>query len=375
MAELRILYDGWPLVHAPLSPHAIHLKTLLACLPREVNAIVAFPHEPPAGFEGMEIHIQPTPNKSGGRLRWEQRILPKLVRKFDTAALHLTTPTPPLLGDIVTLVSICEYGGSLNIRGDDMSQRGFAGRLRASFASGGMSQLSGYLWPDDLPGAGRPINLRRLPPMVPLDFRPENAQDSSYKSINGGRVSQQLDQINLPDTYILYHGPSRERDLEQLLAAWRWAAPSIGEYYPLLLVGLSSHSQQVLDRLAISFGLAENLYALPEITPELLPELYRKSHAVFHPAPASPWSGAVRLALASGKPLVAAERELTDAIVGPAAYLAPAADGRALGAALVTIVVEEQIAGELSRAAAQRAANWREKAFSRRLLEIYRQLS
>jgi glycosyltransferase involved in cell wall biosynthesis len=75
--------------------------------------------------------------------------------------------------------------------------------------------------------------------------------------------------------------------------------------------------------------------------------------------------------MACGKPLVASETALTDAIVGPAAYLAPPGDARSLGAALVTVIVEEQVAENLSAAASRRSANWRAAEFREQLEKIY----
>jgi glycosyltransferase involved in cell wall biosynthesis len=80
----------------------------------------------------------------------------------------------------------------------------------------------------------------------------------------------------------------------------------------------------------------------------------------------------VRLALACGRPLVAYETAHIDAIVGPAAYLVPSGDSRALGAGLVTLVVEELVAEGLSQAARQRSADWRNSGFGQDLLTGYR---
>ena len=84
--------------------------------------------------------------------------------------------------------------------------------------------------------------------------------------------------------------------------------------------------------------------------------------------------GPVRLALAAGKPLVANKDAMTDAIVGPAAYLVSPGDQRALGAALVTVVVEEQVAMDLSRAAVQHSASWSAMEYREQLAEIYAQV-
>jgi glycosyltransferase involved in cell wall biosynthesis len=49
-------------------------------------------------------------------------------------------------------------------------------------------------------------------------------------------------------------------------------------------------------------------------------------------------------------------------------------DTRALGAALVTVLVESEIAERLSQAGRERAASWSLRAFSQELLDAYNRL-
>ena len=177
--------------------------------------------------------------------------------------------------------------------------------------------------------------------------------------------------LQLPVEFILYHGSGGRPNLEFLAQAWNWAAAAIGENFPLLLVGLQEQDRQVVSELVERFDFAESLLVLPRVTPVMLPRLYQLSAAVFHPAQASPWCGSVRLALASGKPLVAVEESLTGAIAGPAAYLVRGDDARAFGAALVTVIVEQEIADSLSAAAKQKTRDWVNNDFGQQLLGVY----
>jgi len=76
---MRVLYDGWPLIHNPLSPQALHLLAILAYLPEEISPIVAIPQTLPAWMGDIQTHIYPIP---GSRLRWEQIHLPIIARQF-----------------------------------------------------------------------------------------------------------------------------------------------------------------------------------------------------------------------------------------------------------------------------------------------------
>jgi hypothetical protein len=58
--------------------------------------------------------------------------------------------------------------------------------------------------------------------------------------------------------------------------------------------------------------------------------------------------------------------------VGPAAYLAPLDRPRELGAALLTVIVEEGLASQLAGEGLRRAAAWQVETFRQELAEIYR---
>jgi len=178
--------------------------------------------------------------------------------------------------------------------------------------------------------------------------------------------------MQLPEDFILYHGPGGRWQLELLVQAWIWCSAAIGGYFPLLIIGLGESDSRIVSELIELKDLKDSVQILPQVTPAMLPRIYQQSTAVFHPAPASPWCGPIRFALASGKPLVAIGHPLTAAITGPAAYLAGGNDARALGAALVTVVVDEHVAGSLSAAARTRVQSWNEQQFGEQLTAIYR---
>ena len=177
--------------------------------------------------------------------------------------------------------------------------------------------------------------------------------------------------MDIPETYILFHGPLEEGDVVRLLSAWSWAAGPIGENYPLLVLGATPDSQGQIQSLLDEYNVNESVRLLPPISPVILPNLYQGAAALFHPAPVSAWGGPLRGALAFGKPVVSIEDRMVEAIVGPAAYLASREDGRALGAALISVIVEESVSQVLSQAALQRSAYWRPVDFTRGLAEAY----
>lgn len=368
---MRVLYDGWSLVRNPISPSALHLLAILENLTNEIDPVVAFP-EPAAEWIGdIPVEIRATPNTASGRLRWEQVVIPMLGRKLKVQLLHLTTSTAPLVSGLRTLFSPSEFGAGmdsfLDVTQSPMESASFFPRLRRSSAQGGMAQVKEILWPTDLPRSAAHASLVSLPPIVPIDFIPHTDRQIPNPGEKVDLIDDRVAQLALPESFVLYHGPGDRQYLKQLLQAWNWAADAIGASTPLLVIGLEGTAQYIFSDLVEELKLGDNLRLLQDVKPDLLPILYRNCTAVFHPAPASAWCGPVRLALASGKPLVAGENSFTEAITGPAAYLADGKDARALGAALITIIVEEQVAESLSAAAITRTASWISTGFGEQL--------
>lgn len=373
MSPIKVLYDGWPLIDRPNSPAALHLLAILARLPEAVQPVVALPDTPPAWLKGTPVHVQRIANTPYSRLRWEQHALPRLARQMDASLLHLTSTRVSLLDPAISVVSPCEFDLWNSPGGEDwsISPKPLGQRLRESLGRGGFSRAGRAFWPSDLPAPDWPINWISLPPTVSPDFIPGPGGGRQTGSDGTSLLQSELPGQDLPETYILYHGPGGSDQLRRLLQAWKWAAAALGDLYPLLAVGLDGRSGKNLVEIAREDRLEDSLRVLPPLSPAALAPLYQGCAALFHPAPIAPWGGPERLALACGKPVVASENVFSDALFGPAAYLAPAGDGRALGAALITVVVEDSVAEKLSQAARQRAETWLSQDFGQQLYEAY----
>jgi glycosyltransferase involved in cell wall biosynthesis len=217
------------------------------------------------------------------------------------------------------------------------------------------------LWPTDLPPPFKDIPLYQISPVVPPPFWEALAPQAAHWPT-----------LDLPDAYFLFHGPQDEGALRRVLETWSWAAGTVGDTYPLVLLGLAESGQARLRELAAEYGVANTVLGLAPMALNMLAGVYHKCAALFHPMEFSPWAGAVRLGLACAKPVVTVESHFADALVGPAAYLRPIDDIRGLGAALITVIVEEDLAASLQEAARQRAAGWRPDSFRQGLWGAYR---
>ena len=367
-----VLYDGWTLAYHPNSWEAVHLLSLLANLPAGLRAQVALPAKP---FEplppGVESLTQEIPNTPWGRLGWEQRVLPGLARDNRSRLLHLMGMQAALFGSTPQVISPVGYGSrfepgsgsSMTGSRGSLQTTGLANRIRLAMGQGGLSRAAGIYWPDDLPDPVSGLNLLKLPPMIHPRFT-ATTRASSHPE--------------LPETYILYHGPHTDAAIHRLVEAWSWATGPIGEYYPLLVLGLDRSSEARLNAILEQTRLVKTVSLLPPLPLENMIYLYQHCTAVFHPAEVPPWGGPLRSALTCGKPLVAIETPLSDALVGPAGYLVKTDkpdSNRAMGAALITVIVEEDVATRLAQAGRERSKGWQNNDFAAALASAYQSLA
>lgn len=373
---MRVLYDGWSLVHDPLSPESLHLLAILDNLATGISPVLVFPDRAPDWIDRFEMHVLPSADTAWGRMGWQQFRLPSLARDLGVKLLHLTTPTASTWSRLPTVFSPTGFGAGVGdwtgIPHRPLESTHVLDRLRISSSQGGLVRINRIIWPGDLPDPGLAAPVSGLPPVLPRNFIPDLRRLSNSVHAQPSADTPALDHLQLPDDFILYHGPGGRWQLELLVQAWIWCAAAVGGYFPLLMIGLGESDSRIVSELIELNDLKDSVQILPQVTPAMLPRIYQQSTAVFHPAPASPWCGPIRFALASGKPLVAIGHPLTAAITGPAAYLAGGNDARALGAALVTVVVDEHVAGSLSAAARTRVQSWNEQQFGEQLTAIYR---
>lgn len=359
---MRVVYDGWSLLHEPGSPPALHLSELLACLPAEVDPFLVLPGELPPVVElpsSVRIHIHPHPAGEFNRLRWEQRTLPYLARRLKASLVHLVTYSTALFGGPPTVLSPAVTLSSARPAGSGMS-----GRMRKALGHGALGQVKALLWPADFPHPRSAPPLVHLPPLVPPDFNPADPPD-------GG----QLTALGLPEFYLLCHDPMTLEKTHLILEIWSRAAGSIGALYPLVLAGVQEPGLRafILER-ARQAGLDHSLVILADLPTQALPHMYAGCAGLLHLGTVSPWWEPLRYALACGKPVVGIESPQADAILGPAGYLLPQNDTRRLAAALLSVVVNEDVAQELSQAALERAIGWKMEAFTPALLRAYQTL-
>jgi len=363
-------------VRQPAGPASLHLQTLLSRLPPSVQAVVALPASSgeagrnEIGHPAVTTRIRPTPDTGWGRLHWEQVVLPGLAKQSGAHLIHLMEANPPLAAPCPVVVSPCGYGqperlpGPALLAGSHPRRRAsleIPQRLRRALVQGGAARLQAVFWPEDLPSPAVSNRVVLLPPCVPPGFEPAGLEGTEG---------------------VLYHGPGDPVSLLRLLAGWSWAAAAAltaRPDHPLVVAGLDPVQEALLRRFLEESSRENDALSLPEgslrcVHPSTRAEtarLYRSAGVVFHPAALSPWGDPALHALACARAVVTGENPQADARLGPAGYLAPLGDPRRMGAALVTLLVDDDLAAQLAEAAWQRSAGWRCGEFGAALEAAY----
>ena len=350
MPRFRVLYDGWPLIHQPNHAQSIHLRTLLALAPEETESVLALPMENDHGIGQLAETVELLSVQEDDAGTWKQKQLPRLAEQYGAQIIHTSSRSASLFGRVNTIISPADFGSQ------ESGEYSLRSRLGQSLGRGGLARAH-ILWPSDLPKSQLPGTQLSLDPVVHPAFIEANADPPAH--------------LDLPETYILYHGPTDPPSMLKLLESWTWAASSIGEYFPLLILGLEEKDRNFVKARLPEFHVEDYVKLLPALPFEDLIAVYQHCSALAHLAPPSAWGGPIRHALASAKPVVASNDPSSEALVGPAAYLVPPDDLRAFGAALISVVVDEKVTEKLEEAARKRASNWNKKKFTEELLSVY----
>ena len=146
--------------------------------------------------------------------------------------------------------------------------------------------------------------------------------------------------------------------IRRALAAWTWVDGSLGDSYPLQFLSWDPRMGELIHAMAAEFDVADSVSAGPPTHD--LAKLYREAAAFLSVRPLA-WGQPFRWALASGVPIAAFESPAAGSIVGDAGYLVPDGDTRALGAACLSLLVQEELAESLRVKGQRRAAAYHDR--------------
>ena len=341
---MQVAVDGSPLVEQPNSPISLHLIEWLTVL-HGGGAGVTLLHPrgelPPIP---TEINTHSIALKEGvwSRMRFEQRDLPRAAGELEADLLLVGEDRAPLASPC-PIATVSSFGRTLR-------SKGLTDKL--AFAAG---------------SAGSRGAVAKL---VPGDVRSQSGH-TTYAPF----VTQTFKEtsVEIGDEYVLCYGFSR-KDISLILSAWTWVEGSMGDTVPLTFLGADATLSTEIHSMASELDIEASVRTQSEVTYDDLPKLYEGA-AAYLGTDFEADGQALRWALASGTPVVGLKTPEFESVLGGAAYLVPPGDSRGLGAACLTVLIQERVSEPLREKGLQRAKEYLDDRVQVPLVELLTEIS
>lgn len=338
-----------------------------------------FPATP--GEKGLEevppgIGVERVPLREGypGKVLFEQKGFPDACRRVAATLAHVPYFGPPLrspaplvvtVHDLTTLL-VAEYN------------RGARARLYNSLVSAS-TRGADHILTDSFSSKLDIIDHLHVPEervtAVYLGVGPAYAPRASSgdNSLVEMAVARKYD---LPEFYALYLGGyETHKNIVNLLHAYTYVAQALGEDYPLLLAGKkpekTSPNFPDYDRIIAEMGLMKFVRWIGYVDEADKPTLYRNAGVFVFPSRREGFGLPPLEAMACGTPVVTSDTGSLPEIVGPAGFAVDPDDPRGIGAAIISILTEDQLAADLRKRGLEQAARFTWENTATETLRVY----
>ena len=321
---MHLAVDGSLLVDHPNSIESLHLVEWLSMLSSTSARITLLYPQAELPELPAEVETYAIARSRGmlGTLAFEQREVPHGASVIGADAI--------LVGEgRVPLASPCPII-ALSALASPQRVPGFGGSIASAAGQAGTRGAAAVLTPRD---AGEEPGKQTYTPFISETLRDSIPRDE--------------------EPYVLCHAFTPE-DVSLILSAWTWVDGSLGDSYPLVLPGID---RDIIEPLAEELDISDSVEIRPGASFGDLPSLYGGAAAQVSTAFAA--SGqALRWSLVAEIPVIALHTPRFEAVLGGAAYLVPPKDSRKLGAACLTVLIQERVSEPLRERGRQLAKDY-----------------
>jgi len=200
---------------------------------------------------------------------------------------------------------------------------------------------------------------------------PEEKITSIYLAVSDdyqAQINQLVDmavmrKYDLPDFYVLYLGGYEiHKNVTTLLLAWTYVGQALGEDYPLILAGSKptavSETYPDYEDYIRKLGIEEYVRWIGYVDEADKPILYRNAESFVFPSRREGFGLPVLEALACGVPVVTTTETSLPEVVGEAGFTVDPDDARGMAGAIISTVIQDNLAKELRQTAVAQAAKF-----------------
>jgi len=356
-----------------------HLVTALRQVAPDVQLTLILPDTGPV--EGVPdgiavIRVRLPVGGQLGKVWFEQLGYPEAVKRCSATIAHVPYWAPPLrsparlvvtVHDIIPL-SMPVYQGRL------------VARLYTSLVTAGARGAAHLITDSDF---SRDELLDRIDEILPerVTTIPLAAPPEMHPKLNADCDPCIRDKYKLPDSYALYLGSFDVRkNIRALLAAYTYVQSALGDEYPLVLAGRrpARWGTQRFPDLPGEIDKLELNDVVRWIGPVAEGDkagVYRLARVAILPSRYEGFGLGVLEAMACVTPVIAADSTSIPEVAGYAAYLVDPADARAIGGAIIAVLIQDPLHDQLQNQGLARATQYNWLKTATKTVEVYRRVA
>ncbi len=372
---MHIAFNGW-FWDQPNTGSGQYIRYLLPNLRRVAPdlqmTMVMPPHNPAPNDLPPNVNTISTHGGSGnlGKVLFEQRGYPQAVKKSGADIAHVPYWGPPLSSPARLVTSILDV---IPVALPEYSS-GFRARLYTSLVT---AASRGNAHTITISNAAKADIVKYL-------ALPEDSITTTYLAVNDAyhpRMGAERDaavraKYNLPDQFVLYMGGFDVRkQVNQLLLAYTYVGQAEGDNIPLVIAGREpqwgSPMFPDLRKYADELKITDYVRWIGYVDEADKPSLYRLADVFVYPSMYEGFGLPVLEAMASGTPVVANDVSSIPEVAGDAAFLVGEGNARAMGGAIIAILLQQPFRESLINQGLARATNFSWRKTAKETLAVY----
>ncbi|MCL4250360.1 MAG: glycosyltransferase family 4 protein [Anaerolineae bacterium] len=372
---MHIAINGW-FWDQPHTGSGQYLHKLLTSLRRitpELRLTLVLPRhirEPGALPADVAVVHADAPRGNLGKIWFEQRAYPSAVARVGADIAHVPYWGPPLAVQARLVVSVLDV----------------IPLVIPDYAASTGARLYTSLVTAATRGAAHVITLSNASKKDIVDhigYPPKNitvtylASDETYHPRLGAEIDAQVKaKYDLPDNFVLYlSGFDIRKQLNRLLLAYTYVGPSQGEAAPLVIGGREpawgSRMFPDMRQYAHDLNIEDYVRWIGYVDEADKPSLYRLASVFVYPSIYEGFGLPPLEAMASGTPVVACDIPVVREVVGDAAYLVEQDNERQMGAAILSLLLQQPLQEQLVQRGLSQATRFSYRKTARETLSVY----
>jgi len=372
---MHIAFNGW-FWDQPNTGSGQYIRYLLTNLRRVAPdlqmTMVMPPHNPSPTDLPANVAVIPTRGGSGnlGKVLFEQRSYPQAVKQSGADIAHVPYWGPPLSSPARLITSILDV---IPVALPEYSS-GFRARLYTALVSAASRGNAHII---TISNAAKADIVKYLAlPEESITTTYLAADEAYHPRMGAERDAAVRAKYDLPDQFVLYMGGfDIRKQVNELLLAYTYVGQAEGDNIPLVIAGREPQWGTPmfpdLRKYADELKITDYIRWIGFVDEADKPSLYRLADVFVYPSMYEGFGLPVLEAMASGTPVVANDVSSIPEVTGDAAFLVGEGNARAMGGAIIALLLQQPFRESMINQGLARATNFSWRKTAKETLAVY----